>query len=45
MKCVCAVQSISAARFPLCQSVAATEHPGPAQPSIRQPPQLSKGQS
>lgn len=44
MKCVCAVQSTSAARFPLCQSVAATERPGPAQPSIRQPPRLSKGQ-
>ena len=44
MKYVCAVQSTSAARFLLCQSVAATEHPGPAQPSIRQPLRLSKGQ-
>lgn len=32
--CVCVFQSISSARFPLCQSVVATEHPGFAQPSI-----------
>lgn len=35
MCCVCVVWSTSAARFPLCQSVAAMEHPGLAQPSIR----------
>lgn len=41
MKCVYAVQSTSAARFPLCQSVASAEPPGPVQPSIRRPPRLS----
>lgn len=39
MLCVC--QCTSAARFPLGQSVAAAEHPGLAQPSIRRRPRLS----
>lgn len=36
------VQSTSAARFLLRQSVAATERTRPAQPSIRQPPRLGR---
>ena len=47
MKCVnmfctvCVFRSTSSARFPLCQSVAAMEHPGLAQPSISRLPWLS----
>lgn len=39
--CGCVAQSTSSARFPLCQSVAAMEHPGLAQPSISRLPWLS----
>ncbi len=39
--CVCVAQSTFSARFPLCQSVAAMEDPGLAQPSISRLPWLS----
>lgn len=39
--CVREFRSTSSARFPLCQSVAAMEHPGLAQPSISRLPWLS----
>lgn len=39
--CTCVFQSTSSASFLLCQSVAAMEHPGLAQPSITCPPWLS----
>lgn len=38
---VCVFQSTLTARFPLCQSVAAMEHPGLARPSISRLPWLS----